>query len=122
MLYGILGVIAGNLLWTALWFGYNALLGQVGLLPADSSSRVEAPLPLLLLLVGSALFSLIAGYVTTAIGRAGYKPALALAVVQVAIGIFVQSQFWALMPIWYQLLFLLLLAPVTLLGARWRLT
>lgn len=117
MIRSILAVIVGFVLWSALWLGYNALLTTSALLPADSTHPVQAPTPLLLLLVGSVVCSLAAGYATTALVRGpGRIHAIVLGVLLLGIGILVQTQFWQLMPLWYHLLFLALLFPVTVLG------
>lgn len=118
----VAAVIAGNLIWTALWLGLNALLRMQGLLPADPTQRVEAPAPLAVMLLASVVFSVAAGWIATAIaGGHTYSAAIILALIQLALGIFFQSQAWHLMPIWYHIPFLLLLVPATLLGAWFRL-
>ncbi|MEO8427481.1 MAG: hypothetical protein ABI651_10250 [Verrucomicrobiota bacterium] len=122
MIRNILAVIAGNVGWTILWLSYNAILKMAGLIPSDTTNRFETPGPLLLLLVGSVVFSVLAGFITTVVARGqSYWPAIILCGVQLALGIFFQLQFWKLMPIWYHLSFLLLLAPATVLGAWIRL-
>lgn len=117
MIRNIIAVIVGNLSWTALWLSYNAVLKTIGQLPADPNTRVESISALSLLLVGSVCFSVVAGLVTATVGaRGSYGPVLALCVIQVALGIFFQLQFWKLMPLAYHVPFLLLLAPATILG------
>lgn len=92
--------IAGNFIWTALWLGLNALLRMQGLLPADPTQRVEAPAPLGVMQVASVVFSIAAGWITTAIaGGNTYWAAIILAVIQLALGIFFQAQAWPLMPL-----------------------
>lgn len=121
MIRSILAVIVGFVLWSALWLGYNALLTTFGFLPADSTHPVQTPMPLLLLLAGSILFSLVAGYATTALVRGpGRIHAIVLGLLLLGIGILVQVQFWQLMPLWYHLLFLALLLPATVWGGRLR--
>lgn len=122
MIKNIVAVIAGNLTWTALWLGYNALLKSGGQLPSDANSRIEDGSTLSLLLVGSVVFSVIAGWlVATISARQSYGPVFALCGIQVALGIFFQIQFWKLMPVAYHLTFLFLLVPATLFGAWFRL-
>ncbi len=122
MIRSILAILAGNVGWTVLWLSSNALLKGIGLLRADATRRVDAPSTLLIMLVASVLFSIGAGYVTAAIAPgAGYWPVLVLCGIQLALGLFFQTQAWKLMPVWYHLSFLLLLAPATLLGAWLRL-
>jgi hypothetical protein len=125
MIRKILAVIAGSALWTVLWFGCNALLKSVGLLPAfDGSARFNAPLPLGLLLLSSIVFSVLAGYTTAALAGGDDRSRLGtvwvLAVLQLLFGIFAQAQFWNVLPLWYHLLFLLALVPATIVGGRLR--
>ncbi len=122
MIRNILAVVAGNLAWTALWLGGNALLKSAGQIPRDPTVRIESASTLLLLLVGSVVFSIIAGFLAAAISSGqSYWPVFALCAIQLAMGVFFQIQFWKSMPLWYHLPFLLLLVPVTLLGAWLRL-
>ena len=122
MIRNILAVIAGSAAWTVLWLGMNAILRGASLLPADATKRIDTAPPLLVLLVGSVVFSIIAGYITAAVATgASYTPVLVLCALQLAMGIFFQAQAWQLMPVWYHLPFLFLLAPATLLGGWLRL-
>jgi len=122
MIRNILAVICGNVAWTALWLSYNALLKSGGQLPADATSRIESGSALSLLIVGSVVFSVIAGFLTAAIStRQIYWAVLVLCGIQLTIGIFVQLQFWKIMPLAYHLTFLLLLVPATLAGGWLRL-
>ena len=115
-------IIAGNLVWTLLWLALNVVLRMQGFLPADPAAPVLRADALVIMLAASVLFSVVAGWITSAIAAAhGYAPALVLAVIQLLLGIFFQSQAWHLMPLWYHLPFLLLIVPATLLGARLRL-
>ncbi len=114
----ILAVVAGFTVWTACWLAYNAALREFGLLPQEDTSPIGSVTPLLVLLIGSSLFSLAAGYVAAWVSdSSGYVVALILGAVLVGVGAFVQSRVWKLMPVWYHLSFLLLLVPATLAGA-----
>jgi len=121
MIRNILAVIAGNLGWTALWLGSNAFLKIKGLLPSDPTKRIDDGPALLILLASSIVFSIVAGYLAAAISTSAYWPVLVLCVIQLAMGVFFQMQSWKLMPVWYHLSFLTLLAPATLWGAWLRL-
>lgn len=122
MTKNILAVLAGIVAWTILWLGYNMILKMLGQLPTEPTTRVENPSTLLLMLIGSIVFSIVAGYVTAHVSAAaGYWPAVILGVTLLAMGIFFQTQSWQLLPIWFHFSFLLLLAPVTLFGAWLRL-
>ena len=117
-----LGALIGFGLWTVLWLSYNAALVKIGLVSSTDSNAMEPPRTLLIILCGSLVFSLLAGYVAALVAAAdGYLAAGVLSVALVAVGVVVQSQVWRKMPIWYHASFLLLLAPLTLVGAWLRL-
>jgi hypothetical protein len=117
----VLGVVAGFILWSALWLSLNQLLLLLGVMSPHVTEPLADAKPLLLLLVGSVLISLISGYVTARIAGAPWAlPAVALGVLLLATGVFVQLKLWYVIPLWYHLSFLLLLIPMTLLGARLR--
>lgn len=116
----ILAVAFGFVLWSAVWLGYNAILQAMDILPPDKTQLIRDTGVLLALLVGSALASLLAGYVTAvAANKASKQPVIALGLLLVSTGVFVQAQFWELMPLWYHLSFLALLLPVCIVGARY---
>ncbi len=115
----ILGVVIGFILWSVLWLSLNQLLLALGIMSPTVTEPLTNSTPLLVLLVGSVLISLTSGYVTARIaGLAWALPAVALGVLLLATGVFVQLKLWYLIPLWYHLAFLLLLIPMTLLGAR----
>ncbi len=115
----ILGVVIGFILWSVLWLSLNQLLLALGIMSPTVTEPLTNSTPLLVLLVGSVLISLASGYVTARIaGLAWALPAVALGVLLLATGVFVQLKLWYLIPLWYHLAFLLLLIPMTLLGAR----
>lgn len=121
MLRSILSVIAGNIVWTILWLGMSAVLANMYPYIADGKTKVESMSLLLFLLVYSIVISVIAGYVTALIARQKeIAHTFALGILQLALGIFFQSQSWNLLPIWYHLSFLLLLIPGNLLGGHLR--
>jgi hypothetical protein len=117
----IFGVVAGFILWSVLWLSLNQLLLILGVMSPNVTEPFTEAKPLLVLLAGSVLISLLSGYVTARItGCPWALPAVALGVLLLATGAFVQLKLWYLIPLWYHLSFLLLLIPVTLLGARIR--
>lgn len=111
-------VVVGVVLWGVLWNGGNAGLGAAGIIAVGEP--IEAAPVLLGLLAYSAVLSVLAGWVTAAI-RGAPEPmgaVRALAGVNLAIGIVVEIMYWSLMPVWYHLVFLGLVVPMTLLGGR----
>ena len=113
-------VVAGFTAWSTLWFLGNMLLMK--LFPAafredGTTGRTD----LLLLVVGlSVAYSLLSGFLTASVGAA-MAPAYVHGGLNLAVGIAVQARYWDKVPLWYHLLFLGLLVPAILLGARLRL-
>lgn len=122
MLRSILAAIAGSFAWAALWLGTNSLLA--GSFPEiwGPGVRIDDPLVLLLIIAYSLVFSVLAGWVTAWVARRSeVKHAVALGVLQVALGSAVTEAAYATAPLWYHLAFLALLLPGNVLGVRLRL-
>ena len=113
----IMAVMAGTTLWTILWLGSNAGLAIFpGQIVADQYIGHGGVLTTLLAM--SVGYSVLAGYATGTVARANLVGhGLALGVLQLAVGIFVQAQYWELIPLWYHLPFLALLLPGNVYGA-----
>jgi uncharacterized membrane protein (DUF485 family) len=75
---------------------------------------------LILGLVRSVIFSIIAGFVAALIARENTKSPITLGVLILLFGIFTQWIYWNYVPLWYHIPFLLLLIPMTILGGRIR--
>jgi hypothetical protein len=121
MVRNIVSVVVGFVVWTVLWLGSNQVvrLAMPDVFGDDGS--IGSAGVLVGFVVLSFVFSVVAGYTTASLSSGNsMKPALALAVIQVVIGVFVQSMYWNILPLWYHLAFLVLLAPGILLGARMR--
>ncbi len=118
----IVAVLAGALVWGVLWVvGNQILLSRLPDVAQDLAAISDHPGALLGLIVWSVVLSVLAGYVTAAVASVDRMKAVwALAILQLAIGVFVQASSWDLMPIWYHLIFLGLIVPATLYGGRLR--
>jgi hypothetical protein len=109
-------VVAGVVLWGVLWNALNFGLRSLG--------RVTEPITGVGLLLGliaySAALSVGAGWVAAAIkGDADAMTAVkALAGTNLLIGIVTEVLYWELMPVWYHVVFLALVVPMTLQGGR----
>ncbi len=117
MMRVIAGAIVGYVVWTAMWLTGNAILfAEAGEVIAAGDAFTETG-PLLGVLALSIACSL-AGGVAAAItgGESARGAVLGNAALLLATGIFVQAGLWSLMPVWYHLIFLALLVPMTLLG------
>ncbi len=121
MVRSILAVLAGAVLWTALWIPFT--LGMQAAFPQIiDPARYLGHVPVLVTyIVMSVVFSVAAGYLTARIARAQpVRHAFALGVLQLAIGIGFEVSYWAMLPVWYHLVFLALLLPGNVLGGALR--
>ena len=127
----ILGIVSGFILWSILWVGsdavFSALSPEWGKTSADFQAAAANKTPYALgsailtaLLIKSLILSIISGYVTAFIARENFKSTVGLGVLLLLFGIFIQSLYWNYMPLWYHILFLLLLIPMTILGGKLR--
>ncbi len=113
--------VAGYVAWTILWLGGSAGIGAIW--PAEyeafgSGEPLTAFLPLLVTILLSLACSLVGGFAAASIVPHNRRPAvIVLAVLLVATGIGVQASVWSLMPVWFHLVFLVMLAPACVLGA-----
>ena len=115
----VAGVIVGYLVWTALWLGGNALFFSAAAEVVKSGHAYTALGPLVRLIALSVVCSLAAGATAAVISAARARGAvLVMAVLLLATGVFVQIGIGSLMPVWYHVTFLALIAPMTVLGAR----
>lgn len=121
MLKNIFAVIGGFVLWCAAWIVSDLTLlvaspGWYGEGMKNFSTSV-----LLIALVRSVFISLLSGYIAAVIARDHrMQTALVLGILLLAFGIFVQASVWEKIPLWYHLIFLSLLIPMTWLGAKLR--
>ena len=122
MTRAVLAAVAAYAVWTVLW-----LVGSAGIRvfwpdefgAFEGGEPITAVVPLLLGVALSVAASLAAGMtVATAAPRAVPRGLTVLAVLLFATGVGVQAAVWNLMPVWYHLVFLGLLVPGCLLGAR----
>jgi hypothetical protein len=118
MFRAILAIIIGFAIWSALWLGGNLfLLPGVGQALSEGKQLTD-PGSLAALLGLSVVCSLFAGMAAGRISRPGSKSPRVLAIILLLVGIAVQAANWSLVAPWYSVAFLLLLVPITLIGAR----
>jgi hypothetical protein len=114
----VIAVAVGFILWSVGWLCYNASLRKFGLVSSDQTQPIQSVMFLLALLAGSCILSLLAGFTTASIARGSpVAVTVGLGLLLLAVGLFFQIQLWRLMPLWYHLLFLVLLVPICLVGA-----
>ena len=115
----ILGIIVGFVVWTILWLGSNAILVAImpDIAPTAELTNITSTY-LIIRLISSVIFSIIAGFVAVIISKEAAKTAFFLGMLLLATGIFVQVGVWNAIPLWYHIIFLILLIPMTLLGGK----
>ena len=109
-------VAAGVVLWGVLWNGGNAWLGATGQI--TTGEPITSVALLVGLIVYSAALSALAGYVTASLQGApdAMTAVKTLAGVNLTIGVLVEVMYWGLMPVWYHVIFLALIVPMTFVG------
>ena len=126
----ILGVIAGFIAWSIIWVGGDEAIAKI--LPdwygvhklafekaAFNNTPWEADSSFLLFkLFHSVITSLLSGYLAAVVANDNRRTTLILGILLLAVGIAVQASVWSLLPIWYHLIFLALLIPVTVAGGK----
>ena len=120
----IVGFVVGFIFWTVLWLGTDALMSFVPTIypttDIDGSLNVVPTTYLIIRLVLSVIFSILAGVIATIISGERWKSPLLLGVGLLLVGLIVQFGAWNILPLWYHLLFLILLVPMTLFGGLLR--
>jgi hypothetical protein len=112
----IVAIVVGYILWSVLWIGGNQALVAAGLASADQRSSTGV---LIFVLVFSVICSLVAGAALARIAPGNaIRDARIAGILLLVTGIYVEMQYWDLAPVWYHLVFLLLLLPATIHGAR----
>ncbi len=121
MLRIISGVVVGFIVWTIIRLRGNdlAITIEPGMAPNADFSNVPTSF-VIILLVLSLISSLAAGFVAVLISREHFKTTLILGGLLLLVGIFFQAMAWSILPLWYHLLFLISLIPMTILGGRLR--
>jgi MFS family permease len=115
----VLAIVAGFAVWSVLWLAANTAVTSISPDSFSDAGVTQSPGILLVFLAASLVCSLASGYTAGKIAPgAARRNALLLGVVLLAVGIFVESQYWSLVPLWYHGIFLIALIPVTLAGSR----
>ena len=115
-------VLAGAAAWAVPWLGGNAAMAA--LLPdliVMGEPVTSVGLLIFLIAYGGVALSLLAGYVTAAVkGDDATGAVRILAGFQMALGLFFEITGWALTPVWYHVVFLICIIPMTLAGGKLR--
>jgi len=130
MLKIILGVIAGFVAWSILWVGsdqvltiaspgwYGAHQSATELAIANGDSFAADNTIMLIRLLVAAVATIMSGFLAAFIAGENQRAPLILGVILLIVGIAVQAAFWSVMPIWFHIIFLVMLLPLSILGGR----
>lgn len=116
----VLGLVSGFILWSVIFVGGEALLRMVSpaLVAPQDAVYFDSTGILLGYLLRSIIASIAAGWLAAAVARDGKSTPLILGIVFLIVGLIVQISAWSVLPIWYHLVFLILLIPMTVLGGK----
>jgi len=124
----ILGVIVGFVAWSIIWVGGDEALASLsgGWYSTNKLNFEKAAFNkteytadsvfLLVNLIRSIFASLLSGFLAAFAANENRRTTMILGILLLIVGIAVQATVWNLLPIWYHLVFLLLLVPVTIAG------
>ena len=117
----VLAVVVGFVVWSAVWIAAQQILVAVNPTAFEADNAVSSTGILLLFLMVSVVDSLVSGWVTALLARgSAMRAAMILAGVLLLAGLVFEIGGWGLAPAWYHIVFLVLLVPATLAGARLR--
>ena len=115
----ILGVIVGFVVWSILWVGSAAIMSAASADYAQAMADMKfSNFWLIVAIVRSVVFSVVSGYLAVQLSKEVSKTTLGLGVFLLLFGIFVQVNVWNVFPVWYHLVFLALLIPMTIVGGK----
>jgi len=122
MVKTILGIVVGFIVWSLVFVGGEALVKAIapGMAAPEGATYVGSVGILLGYLVRSIIASILAGFVAAMIAGENAKSTLILGIVLLIVGILVQAGAWSVLPVWYHLIFLALLIPMTIFGGKLR--
>ncbi len=128
----ILGAIVGFIVWTFLLLGsdqiwialspdwYGRHQTDFGLAVTNKTPFTADTAVMIIAVIRSAIFSLVTGLIAALIAKENFKSPLLLGVFLLAFGCFIHSMILNNVPVWYHILILLPLIPLTILGGKLR--
>ena len=134
MLRIILGIVVGFIAWTVLWLGSDQLL--ISFSPQwygvhqhtfEAAMYTGSPFTpdttiLLMHIIRSVIISIMAGFLAAVVANENRKAPFALGILLLIVGILIEVMAWNYLPMWYHLIFLALLIPMTVLGGKMKQT
>ena len=112
-------LISSDQIWTALspgWYGRHQTEFETAM---NNKTQFTADSTILMIaVVRSAIFSVITGFIAASISKENFKSPLLLGIFLLAFGSFIHSMILNNVPLWYHILILLPLIPLTILGGK----
>ena len=112
-------LLGSDQIWVAMspnWYGKHQIELQAAV--NNKTPFMADSLILIIAVIRNIILSVFAGFIAALIAKENLKSPLGLGVLLLAFGIFIHSFFWNNAPLWYHLLILLLVIPMTILGGR----
>ena len=117
----IVAVLTGAAVWAVLWVGGTQAAAAAFPNLLAAGQPVTHTGALVGLIIYSLPLSVLAGYVAAAVAAGDRMRAVwILAILQLALGVFVETSSWDLTPVWYHVVFLALIVPATVSGGALR--
>lgn len=128
----ILAVILGFIAWSILWVGsdqvlrnlspdwYGAHQSSVEVAMFNNTPFATDTTITLLSLLRSVIISMMAGFLTAIVAGENKTSTLILGILLLLFGLIVQIFAWNYAPVWYHVIFLALLVPMTIVGGKLR--
>jgi len=126
----ILGIVAGFVAWSIIWVGSDQVLMSIspnwygahqhafGAAMVNKTSFMADSTILIMHLVRASIVSVMAGFIAAVVAAENRKAPLGLGILLLVVGIGVEAMAWSFAPVWYHLLFVALLIPMTVLGGK----
>ena len=115
----VTAVVVGFVLWSILWVAAAQVVMGISPDSFDEDQSTSDTGILLMLVVLSAAFSILSGFATAKIASStGMKAAWILGIVLFVVGLLFEAAGWDKAPAWYHVVFLVLLIPCVLAGAK----
>lgn len=128
----ILAIVGGFLAWSILWVGSDQVLMSMS--PdwygahqhafekafVNKTAFTADTTILLMHLAREIIITLAVGFVTAYIAGENKRSTMILGILLLIVGVAVQAMAWNYIPVWYNIIFLLLLVPLTVMGGRLR--
>ena len=125
----VLGIVVGFLAWIILWFGGEQIIAagwpKFGAHQAAFQTAIENGGPfiadstiLLVHILLASIVSVVAGLAAALIAGENKRAPLILGCLLLAMGLLKATMSWALVPIWYHIIFTAILLPMTMIGGK----